>query len=101
MEEQKLQRGVGQHDAEPGQTGGDPGQHGVATAALPDQDRRPRRQVQQTRFADTHLHQVGCRSGVGEHDDKGFLVALLALAQHGDSDRIAGVTGEMEATRGP
>ncbi len=100
LEEQVVQRGVGQHDAEltVGRCGG--GRDGGAGPGLfpaRQQHDRPGRAGQQVRGRGVDLGQLPGRGQVGGHDRERLVLAVLARAQRGHRLLAGGVGGQVVA----
>ena len=96
MPEQQVQRRRRQHDAEPGEAGGDAFQFAPALRA---EDDGRGDAGQQRQFALADAGEIGQRGGVQAHDREGLGFALLAFAQFGNGGWVARIAGEVEAAQ--
>ena len=100
VEQQVLQRRVGQHRAEPGEARRDAGElarrrRGACAAARS----AARRDSSSARSPASTSAQRAQRRDVGHHHGERLLLARLALAQPRDRRRVARIAGEMEAAQ--
>ncbi len=92
-EQQVVERGVGEHQAEPGHAGRDRARHRRVLAAADEHDRALAR-VEQRQLLGS---QLGKPLRLGRHQREGLLLALLARAQRRDHLLVRGVAGEVVA----
>lgn len=99
VEQQVLQRRMGQHHAQPGESRRHAVQLLVDDALLAQQHDGALRRREQDLCAAADIAPLRRRHRVGDHHREGLLLALLAVAQPRHRLGITRVTGEMEAAQ--
>jgi hypothetical protein len=99
MEDQPVDRRVGQHDAQPGEAGGEVRKNRVDAWLLAQQNNRALRGLQQRGLGGVDLDVIHDRGQIGSHHGERLFFPVLASAQGLYGFSVARVAGQMEAAQ--